>query len=100
MKTALIALGLYLASLALWFVLLIIGMIAAGSSHRGAENAMIVILGGLLAALVASCVLVLRRMKRANVSPWLRLLAGLAWSGLSVATMMALFMGTALIFNR
>jgi hypothetical protein len=100
MKTALVAVGLYLGSLATWFLLLIVGAIAAGKSRSGAEMAMLFILGLELLALAASGVYVVRRMRLQQVSLGLRVLATLGWFALTCATMMALFVTTALIFNR
>jgi hypothetical protein len=100
-KAALVVAGIYAASLLLFLLLLVAGLIAAGRSGASrAEGVLLLVLGSTGLGFAVGTGLVYRVLGRAGLLGGARLLAVSGYALLCGATLLVLFLVGALAFNR
>lgn len=97
----LIVLGTYLASIALHFVCLVIGLIVAGSSlGPRASNSMLGALGATAVVFVLGVIVVYRGLRRVGAGLGVRVSVTIGYAALAALTLLILALTTAVAFNR
>lgn len=101
LKATLLVAGIYAASLLAFFVLLVAGVIAAGSSGASrAETLLLVVLGLTALGFLIGTALVYWVLGRAGLAGGTRVLAVLGYGLVCGATLLVLFLVGAVAFNR